>query len=174
MMTISPVSPSSAAFTAAPPTWKASRMSIRDARWEARSLHGAKLYGSRLAANLLSQTAGKIVRGACELLVAEGVNEIHTVGELAHITSVRQADAFGDGDHNESLFCQEFLNADKEIVDIEGKFRDIDQVRSIAILALGERRGTNESSGVSAHDLDDGDKALIVDQRLAVLDDLFH
>ena len=47
-----------------------------------RSLHGAKLYGSRLAANLLSQTAGKIVRGACELLVAEGVYEIHTVGEL--------------------------------------------------------------------------------------------
>ena len=131
-----------------------------------RSLHGAKLYGSRLAAKLLSQTAGKIVRGACELLVAEGVNEIHTVGELAHITSVRQADAFGDGAPQRTSFCQEFLNADKEIVDIEGKFRDIDQVRAIAILALGERRGTNEPSGVSAHDLDDGDKALIVDQRL--------
>ena len=106
--------------------------------------------------------------------MAECVHEISALAQLAYIASVRETDAFGYGYDDSRLLGKQVLHLIPECLDIKGQLRQIDQIRSRAVLAFGKGSGSGQSSCVSSHDLYDRDKSVLILKTETVADDLLH
>ena len=138
---------------------------------------GAALQGRKLdAAGLGVQTAGDRVgqkaRRAGQGLVAEGIDCVYIIGQLADIAAVLQLDALGHGDDNGGLLLLHPLDLLHKVVHIEGDLRQADHIHALAVLSLGQCGGGGQPAGVAAHDLNDRHILRAVDRGIA--DDLLH
>ena len=140
-----------------------------------RALQRRQLDRTGLAAEFLCEDAAEDTGRAGQLLVTKGINIVLVlIAELHDVLSVRRADALGDTDDNRILLLEETLTFRNESVHIKGKLREVDGVRTVAILALGECGGAGQPAGVPAHNLDDDDLSVRISHRPAVADNLLY
>ena len=107
--------------------------------------------------------------------MAEGIDIVLVlIAELHDVLSVRRADALGDADDDGILLLEEALAFCDKGVHIKGKLREVDGIRAVAVLTLGERGRAGQPAGVPAHDLNDDDLAVRVSHGPAVADNLLY
>ena len=136
------------------------------------ALQGGKLDAAGLGVQIPGHDICQIAGGAGQGLVAEGIDCMHIVGQLADIAAILQLDAFGDGDDDAGLLLLHGTDLLHEVVHIEGHFGQADHVYALAVVALCQGSGGGQPAGVAAHDLDAGDVLGAVDS--GVPDDLLH
>ena len=123
-----------------------------------------------LCGNLVCQgngTAGK-------LLVAESINIVSAAAQLAHETAVGNLDSFGYGNNNGVFFSSQFFNSCQEIIHIEGSLRNINHIRSAAVLTAGKSCRRCQPAGMASHNLADQDGRLLNTEGLVIADNFLH
>ena len=61
----------------------------------------------------------------------------HFFAKLAYIASIGNLYAFGYGDHDRRFLCCKFLNVFHELVHVKYFLRQIDRIRSAAVVSFG-------------------------------------
>ena len=106
--------------------------------------------------------------------MAEGVDEGGVVAQLADERAVRQFDTFRDGDDDRLLDEAQVFDVVDELVGVERDFRQVDEVRAVAVRVIGEHGSGGQPAGVTSHDLDDAEFRFGRAEGLVVTDDLLH
>ena len=131
------------------------------------ALQGGKLNAAGLGVQIAGHHVGQIPGGAGQGFVAERVNCVHIVGQLADIAAISQFNAFGNSNHDGRLFFLHPLHFFHKAVYIKGNFGQADHIHALAVLTLCQGGSGGQPARVTAHALDDGDHAGVVDVRVA-------
>ena len=132
------------------------------------ALQQAQLNGTDLGAGSSLVHVGQASGQTAQLGMAEAVGA-GSLG-LGHEGAVGIVNAFGDGNQAVLLFGVDALHIGNELVHVKVDLGDVDQVGAVA-LGVSQSGCGGQPAGVTAHALDDGDHAGVVD--LAVAGD-FH
>ena len=136
------------------------------------ALERGELDGAGLRVQMARDEVGEVARRAGQALVAEGVDGVHVVRQLADVAAVGQANALGNRHDDGGIALLQRLDLGDELLGVKRHLGQADEVDALAVLALRQRRGRGQPAGVAAHDLDDGDVLRAVNRRVA--DELLH
>ena len=138
------------------------------------ALQDGELDGTGLVADLFRDHVRQDLTGTGQLSVAEGVDEGGIVTQFADESAVRQLDALRDGDDDGLLDEAQVVDPVDERLGVEGDFRQVDEVRAVAVRVIGEHGRSGQPAGVTTHDLDDAEFRFGCTEGLVVADDLLH
>ena len=129
------------------------------------ALKQAQLDPADLGAGMLLHNIGQQGSQAAELGVAEAVRR-RGLG-LRDEASVRIVNALGNRDKNLAVLLIDGVNIRKELVHVKIALRQIDQIRAGAVGGRQSSAGS-EPAGVTAHNLDDHDHAVVINAGILV------
>ena len=115
----------------------------------------------------------QVACGSGQLLMAEGIDIIGGTSQLADITAVLDADTLRNCDNDYILPGQKLAHLCGKLFDVKGPLRQIDQIRSVAVLSAGQCSCTGQPSGIAAHDLYDDHLLFFIREAKAVPDHFF-
>ena len=111
--------------------------------------------------------------GGCsrQLLVSESIYIIGCASKLTDIASVFDADSLGNRHNHDVFLLQKLFYPSGKLFNIERQLRQIDQVRSVAVLATRERCSSGQPACIAAHDLDDDHLFLFIGKAKSIPND---
>ena len=104
--------------------------------------------------------------------MAEGVHRAVAARQIAQEGAVLAAHALTGGNDDVVLFLAQILHPAQEQLLAEGNLRQQDQVRTVAVIALGQARGGGQPARVTAHDLGHGHALQVI--HVGIPNDLLH
>ena len=128
------------------------------------ALQQAQLDAANLRAGLFLADIGQVRGQTAQLGMAEAVGRGGL--RLGDEAAVGVVDALGDSDDAVAVLLVARGDVSDELVHVEVNFRQIDEVDA-RLLRVGERGGGGQPAGMTAHALNDGDLADVVDAGIA-------
>ena len=103
----------------------------------------------------------------------ECIHIVSHASKLTYISSVCQLNSLGNCNHNRCFFIQKIFYFCKEFLNIKRHFRQIDQIRSVAVLGFCQCCGTCKPSGITSHDLHDRNHIFLISKSQCIADHFF-
>ena len=132
------------------------------------ALQEIQLDVAHLAADVRADRVLQHLAGAGRDGVAEGVLRLVTIGIVTDHLAAAVTDTLTDGDDDILADCELTPEIGDEVVEIERTLLKIDEIRNVAVCALGEGCSRRQPAGIPAHHLDDDDVRCIVYLELSL------
>ena len=139
-----------------------------------RTLQGTKLNGTGLASKLACNKACKIRSCTWQLLMSERIYKVNAVSKLTYISSVCGTDSLWYSNHDRRLLLQKLSDSSSKSLKIKCRLRQVNQIWTLAVLSLGQRRWTCQPSRITSHNLYNRNDSVLSLQAEAVTDNLLH